>query len=487
MLYTSLKYLIFLPIALLLYFICPKKFQWIVLLIASYTFYALYDWRFSFLLLGVSLITYLSALLIDYKRESKAMKNFALIMCLVLCFGLLVLFKYLGFFSKMFSSIINAITHKGKYGIVDVLLPIGISFYIFQTTSYVIDVYRGQPAEKHIGYYGAFASFFPTLLAGPISRSKDLLPQIKAGHSIKEIDFAVAARYLLLGYFKKVAVANIISIFVNSVYGNLAGSNGLVILVATILFAFQILCDFSGYSDISVGSAKLFGIDLMENFKEPYGATSIKGFWNRWHLSLSTWFRDYIYFPLGGSRVNAVRWAFNVMIVFLVSGFWHGANYTFIIWGALHAVFQIIGKFTLGPRNKLLTKMKIDVNGKFVKIARIILTFLLVDFAWIFFVSNSIQDAGLAIAKIFTDWKGNIGLSFTNNGMSVYLAIYLVAVIALALYLEKIKYFKESNIKPFTSPVFRYAAYSVMLLLTVWAWIYLASKGIAGSFIYFEF
>lgn len=487
MLFNSIKYLIFLIVTVSLYFIIPKKYRWIVLLVGSYAFYIIYDWRFIFLLVGVTFVTYGGALLIDKFKDKTALKRLFLILTLVLCFGVLIFFKYLGFLNQLLNKIITSFNPANPTWSLSIILPIGISFYIFQTTSYVIDVYRGEEAEKHIGYYALFASFFCTLLAGPISRRKDLLPQLKAEHAAKDVDFAEASRYLLLGCFKKVAVADIIGIFVASTYAHLGEVNGFVILLATILFAFQIYCDFSGYSDMAVGSAKLFGINLVENFKEPYKATTIKEFWNRWHLSLSTWFRDYIYFPLGGSRVNKVKWAFNIMVVFLVSGLWHGANLTFLVWGALHGLFQIIGRLTLPLRNKLLEKMKLDTNGAFVRSLRTIGVFLLVDFCWIFFVANSIEDAGLAISKIFTDWSGNTMSQLISMGATRFFLVYSIIAVTVCLMIENIKYIKTSPNIVFSKEWARIVVYSILLLAVIGTWIYLQSSSVESSFIYFEF
>lgn len=487
MLFNSIKYLIFLAVTLILYFVIPKKYRWIVLLVGSYAFYIIYDWRFIFLLVGITLLTYGGALLIDKFKERIALKRLFLILTLVLSIGVLVFFKYLGFLNDIFNRIVTSFNPANPTWSLSIILPIGISFYIFQTTGYVIDVYRGEEAEKHLGYYALFASFFCTLLAGPISRRKDLLPQLKAEHPLNSVDFAEASRYLLVGYFKKIAVADVIGIFVAYVYAHLGEINGLTILVATVMFAFQIYCDFSGYSDIAVGSAKLFGINLTENFKEPYKATSIKDFWNRWHLSLSTWFRDYIYFPMGGSRVNKFRWAINIMVVFLVSGLWHGANWTFIVWGALHGALQIIGRFTLPYRNKLLMKMKLNPESTFIRCLRIVGVFLLVDFCWIFFVSHSISDAGLAITKIFSDWNGNITSDFLAAGCTRLFATYSIIAIAVVLSIENIKYIKKSPNQVFSLAWFRYATYVVLVLTIIGTWIYLQTSSVESSFIYFEF
>ena len=295
---------------------------------------------------------------------------------------------------------------------------------------------------------------------------------------------------MLIGFFKKIAIADVIGIYVNVVYQDLASANGFAVLIASLLFAVQIFCDFSGYSDIAVGCAKLFGIDLTENFKNPYGSKSIKEFWNRWHISLSKWLRDYIYFPLGGSRVNKFRWIMNIMIVFFISGLWHGANYTFIVWGLLHGVFQIIGVLTLNARNKVWNKLKVNPDGKLVSALRIITTFLLVDFCWIFFRANNIGDASLAITKIFTNWELNI--EYFNNTINLFgfdwkNVLYIVVCILSLSLIEKLKYIKLNPSKIFSNECVRYASYFIMSLFVVCSWIYLQASEVGSSFIYFQF
>ncbi|MDE6441124.1 MAG: MBOAT family protein, partial [Clostridia bacterium] len=241
----------------------------------------------------------------------------------------------------MIWELIKLCSDKEPAGYFSLILPVGISFYTFQTLSYVIDIYKTKiRAERHFGYYALFVCFFPQLVAGPIERPQDLIPQLKQEKSIKALDYSGAFRIMLIGFFKKIAVADMIGIVVNATFNNVSSANGLMVLISSVLFSFQIMCDFSGYSDIAVGCAKLFGIDLTENFKSPYSSKSIKEFWGRWHISLSHWLRDYIYFPLGGSRVKKWRWCLNILIVFFISGLWHGANYNFVIWGVMHGVFQ---------------------------------------------------------------------------------------------------------------------------------------------------
>jgi D-alanyl-lipoteichoic acid acyltransferase DltB (MBOAT superfamily) len=423
--------------------------------------------------------------------NNNKIKKLILAITLIICLGILLFFKYFNFFYEIYCDLAKLFSGSSPSGYFVIMLPAGISFYTFQTASYVIDIYKGKvAAERHFGYYALFVSFFPQLVAGPIERPQDLLPQLKSSKSIKkDVDFSSAFRIMLIGFFKKIAVADIIGIYVNNIYNNLAEANGLSILIATILFTFQIYCDFSGYSDIAVGCAKLFGVNLTENFKTPYKSKSIKEFWNRWHISLSKWLRDYIYFPLGGSRVNKFRWAINILVVFFISGLWHGASYTYVVWGLIHAIFQIIGALTLKYRNAVWDKIHVDSEGKLVSCLRICGTFLLVMFAWIFFRANSISDAFFAIGKIFSDYSFNDKyFMIVKNGFGLVFLIYTLLSVPFMLNLESLKSLKSGggyNIYKYS--VARYVSYIIMTWCIICAWIYLQSSDIASSFIYFQF
>ena len=309
MLFNSLEFLIFLPIVFLLYWILPQKFRWALLLVASYFFYMYWNWKLVFLILFTTVVSYSAGIFLEKFQDSKKIKISVLVISAVVCLGVLLFFKYFNFFYGIVWDIIRLCSDKEPAGYFSLILPVGISFYTFQTLSYVIDVYKSKiKAERHFGYYALFVCFFPQLVAGPIERPQDLIPQLKSDKSIKEVDYSGAFRIMLIGFFKKIAVADMIGIVVNATFNDISSANGLMVLISSVLFSFQILCDFSGYSDIAVGCSKLFGINLTENFKSPYSSKSIKEFWNRWHISLSQWLRDYIYFPLGGSRVKKWRW-----------------------------------------------------------------------------------------------------------------------------------------------------------------------------------
>lgn len=493
MIFNSLEFLIFLPIVFILFWACPQRFRWIVLLLASYFFYMYWNWKLVFLILTTTVVSYVCAMLLERFNTNKKLKIAIVSISLTVCFGILLFFKYFNFFYEIFGDIYNAISQNTMTGIFTIILPVGISFYTFQTASYVIDVYKGTyKAEKHFGYYALFVTFFPQLVAGPIERPNDLLPQLRSDKKLSNINYTSAFRYMLIGFFKKIAIADVVGIFVNATYNDLSEATGLMVLISTVLFSIQIFCDFSGYCDIAIGCAKLFGIELTENFNEPYKSKSIKEFWNRWHITLSRWLRDYIYFPLGGSRVSKLRWALNIAVVFFISGLWHGANYTFLVWGLLHALFQIVGALTIGLRNKAWRAVHINPQGGAVSVLRVMGTFCLVTFAWIFFRANTIQDAFTAIGKLFTDYGGVGYWTATIKGLSltVPFVIFMALAIPFMFALEPLKCVKGNSLiykNVFSHTSLRNCTYVVIGFLTICSWVYLQASDIGSSFIYFQF
>lgn len=331
MLFNSLSFAVFLPIVFGLYWGIPQKYRWIVLFVSSCYFYMSWNVKYIVLIMFTTCVSYISALLIK-KYESK--KKLLMCVTLIACLGTLFFFKYFNFIIESFSEVfcffaipLHPITLK-------FMLPVGISFYTFQTLSYVIDVYRGElEAEPHFGKYATFITFFPQLVAGPIERAKNLLPQICGEHKFDYVQATYGLKLMAWGFFKKLVIADNLAVSVDLIYNDIYAYSGFALIVATVFFAFQIYCDFSGYSDIAIGVAKLFGINLMSNFQSPYFSSTIKEFWSRWHISLSTWFRDYVYIPLGGNRKGRCRKYINLIITFMVSGIWHGANWTFVLWG----------------------------------------------------------------------------------------------------------------------------------------------------------
>lgn len=489
MIFNSLEFLIFLPVVFLIYWILPKKIRYIFLLLASYVFYGFWNWKLLGLILTTTLVSFLMAILIRMSKK-KGVKILCLITGIVVTLGILIFFKYANFLISSTISIINLFPGNNVNDFaLKLILPVGISFYTFQTLSYVIDVYKDKiEPEKNFFYYALYVSFFPQLVAGPIERPENLLPQLKAQSPINIENIQIGLKYILTGYIKKIVIADMLAVFVNPIFNNLENTNGLLVVIGTALFAVQILCDFAGYSDIAIGVAKLFNIDLMKNFNNPYRATSIKDFWNRWHISLSTWFRDYIYFPLGGSRVNKFRWALNIIVVFLISGLWHGASWTFVIWGLLHAIFQIIGRLTLNIRNKFWTLLKVDTNGLLLSILRMIMTFVLVCFTWIAFRANSISDMALAYRLLFTGWNFSSAY-FINVGNVLDFGWKTVLIIVSAIViLNVVDYIKVQYDSSKTGwYIARKAIYIFSIWCVIFCFIYLSISGNSSNFIYFQF
>lgn len=486
--FNSITFLIFLPITIFLYWILPQRFRWIMLLIASYIFYLSWNFWLIFLIVFTTGISYVSALILE-KYDSKKIKNLCLIITLVCCLGTLFFFKYFVFsvnfaidLANLFGAKLNAFTFS-------LILPVGISFYTFQTLSYVIDVYKGSiKAEKHLGYYALFVVYFPQLVAGPIERPENLLPQLRAEHKINGDDICIGLRIAVVGFFKKVVIADGVATFVNAVYNNVAEANAITIIVATVLFAIQIYCDFSGYTDIAIGVARLMGVKLCNNFNQPYLATNIKDFWRRWHISLTTWFTDYLYIPLGGNRCKFWRWALNVMIVFLLSGLWHGASLTFVVWGAVHGIYQIIGKLKGMLLKKVFDKYSIKISENFITttIKRTV-TFALVCFAWIFFRGNSLLDCGILISKLFTAWSSPIeALKSIGINSRAFIEIMLM-FIALALVQNVLVYDNKKQLMLGQTIVVHKVLYAYLILAIAVAWIALVTSGGESAFIYFQF
>ncbi len=432
MTFTSVGFLAFFAAVLIIYYLVPKKFAWVPLFVSSLLFYISWGVSFLPLLLGTIALSYFAALKMGAETNVK-LKKLYLCLSIIVIVGCLVFFKYYNFLALSVEGMLSMVGLPAGDLTLRLLMPAGISFYTFTTLSYLIDVYRGTiKPELHFGYYALYVSYFPHIMSGPIARAGKLIPQFKAERRFDREGFLDGLGIVLVGFFKKIAIADVISVYVNAVYGDAEASNGLSVVFATILYALQIYCDFSGYTDIAIGCARMMGIELMQNFNLPYSAVSIKNFWARWHISLSTWFRDYIYIPLGGNRRGKLRKHINVMIVFLVSGLWHGADWTFVIWGALHGVYQIIGDITKEVRDTLYAKLGADVNGKPIRAIRRTITFLLVSFAWMFFRADSFADIGILIRRMFSSWSvGTEYLKQTFTLMDLNLTGALSIVLAL--------------------------------------------------------
>ncbi len=418
MLFNSFPYILFLFITVLVFFCLPYRFRWIWLLAVSLFFYMYWRPVFILLILIQTLTSYACAHGIS-KSASSGQRKALLAGCVTVCIGMLVYFKYAGFFNESLRAVFGwaGVFYPAPH--LDIILPLGISFFTFQTMSYAIDVYRGDiPAERNPAKLLLYIMFFPQLVAGPIERAGALLPQIHAKQRFEVERLSSGAGLILWGLFKKVVIADTLAMYVTRVYSSPDLYNGPTLLIATYFFAFQIYCDFSGYSDIAIGSARILGFDLMQNFNLPYLARSVPEFWQRWHISLSTWMRDYIYIPLGGSRTSSRRWLINVLIVFLVSGLWHGANWTFIIWGALHGGCFLLARLA-GPqwaRLRNMLRIPAGISG----LLEMLVTFHLVLLGWVFFRAKSPGDAWLIVSRVAGDlggsvWRGASSLRFAES------------------------------------------------------------------------
>jgi D-alanyl-lipoteichoic acid acyltransferase DltB (MBOAT superfamily) len=401
MLFNSIEFLFFFPIVVTLYFALPHRYRWPLLLIASYYFYMCWKAEYIILLIVSTLIDYYAGLQMGRTTNQSKRKKF-LILSLFSNLAILFSFKYFNFFNDSVRSLFNQWNIFYNVPVFEVLLPIGISFYTFQTMSYSIDVYLGRmKPERHLGIFALYVSFFPQLVAGPIERATSLLPQF---YKLQRLDYervASGLRLMAWGFFKKLVIADRLAVVVDTVYADPTQFSGPALAVATYFFAFQIYCDFSGYTDIAIGAARVMGFRLMENFRQPYFSQSIGEFWRRWHISLSTWFKDYLYFPLGGNRTTRGRWYRNLLIVFVVSGLWHGANWTFVIWGALHGLYLVAALWTKGLRTKLRQAIGLSQWPVFDKALKVFITFHLVCFAWIFFRASSMTDALYIVSHLF--------------------------------------------------------------------------------------
>ena len=481
MLFNSVSFAIFIIIVFILYYLVPHRYRWCFLLIASYAFYMNIHVGYGVLLLATTILTYVLALNLEKSETVQAKKR-----CLL--GGILPLVLVLLFY-KTASPIIdrlNLMIDAGRLNMqpitVRILLPAGISFYFFQSMGYLIDVYRGKiKAERHFGYYALFVSFFPQLLAGPIGRADSLLPQYKKERPFDYESVTYGLKLMTWGYFKKLVIADVFAGIVDKVYDRADIYVGLVFIVVTVMFAVEIYCDFSGYSDIAIGCAKLFGIDLMTNFKSPYFSFSIREFWSRWHISLSTWFRDYVYIPLGGNRVPKWRHCLNLLITFLVSGFWHGSSLTYIIWGGLHGMLQII-ETLIYPKTRKGMPVKRRKH-----LWQLPITFILLCFTWIFFRANSIRDAMWIISRLFWDIErplNYIQTCIVCLGVSRGAALgMLLSVALLALYdLVSLKYDVIAALSRRKFFV-RWPVYVLFLVVIA----LFSSKGVATEFIYFQF
>lgn len=477
MLYNSFSFLLFFPIVAIFFFVLPHRTRQWYLLIVSYLFYMNWNPTYALFLAFITLVTFYGAKQIVSKINKTCVSRGGLTVILLLSFAGLFVFKYLNFINETIWGVLVGMGCRIEMPHWNLLLPVGISFYTFQVCGYVIDVYRGNiKPEKSLGYYALFLAFFPQIAAGPIGRAKELLPQFKEKHYLNTYDITQGLRWMLWGYFMKVVVADRLALYTDAVFGNIAHHTGLSVLVAAMLFTFQIYCDFAGYSFIALGCARIMGFRLIVNFERPYMATSVQDFWRRWHISLSTWFRDYLYIPMGGSRCSKWHTRMNLMVTFLVSGLWHGANWTFVIWGGLNGFFQLVGNAMKPVKERMRLYSGLGKESVWLKAFNILITFILMTVAWTFFKAHTLGDALLAVSKMVmptgTLYKPDLSvLLYSLMGISVL-------VVCDVLEERNGKHPLLEN----DSMTIRFASYVVLSMMIL-------SVGVfdGGQFIYFQF
>lgn len=488
MLFNSWQFAVFFPIVFLLYFALPHKYRWVMLLLASYWFYMSWDPELVVLIAFVTGLTYVCGRLLGRAEQAAWKRKLILAIGVLAPIGLLFYFKYFNFISSQVTALLQAWSLPVSERTLDIILPVGISFYTFQALSYVIDVYRNPTAmQTHVGYYALFISFFPQLVAGPIERTGDLMPQFFREHRFDYEDGVYGVCMIVWGLFKKIVVADTLSQYVELVYGGLLGREGLAYIIATAFFALQIYCDFSGYSDIAVGTARMLGFRLTRNFVSPYFSRSIGEFWRRWHISLSRWFRDYVYIPMGGNRVPVPRQCLNLMVTFLASGAWHGANWTFLIWGALYGVYSVVELLvrTAKKRNHRPTE---DRSERWYTAAlRTLGTLMLVCIGWVFFRANTVSDACYILSHMF-DGVGFVGAyiraGYIGIGVDLPTLLQILPSVAILTAFDYIQLARDPIASLRTrKPLVRCAVYVLFLLYVVM----FSEKGIAAQFIYFRF
>jgi alginate O-acetyltransferase complex protein AlgI len=480
MLFNSIDFVIFFVIVFFLYwFVLNKKmkFQNFMLVIASYIFYCCWDWRFGFLLAFSTLLDFYSGLAIA-RSTSEKMKKIWLVLSVGINLGFLCFFKYYNFFIESFAELLSNVGFQANYSTLNIVLPVGISFYTFHGLSYVFDIYNNKiTPTTNIVNYTLFVSFFPLLVAGPIERATHLLPQIEKPRQFEYSKAVDGLKQILWGFFKKVVIADNCAQFANLVFDNYESQSGSTLILGALFFTFQIYGDFSGYTDIALGTARLMGFELLKNFNFPYFSRDIAEFWRRWHISLSTWFKDYLYIPLGGSRGGLWMKIRNTFIIFIVSGFWHGSNWTFIVWGTLNAVYFLPLLLTNNNRNNLEI-VAIDRNLPTLKdLKGILITFSLTVFAWIFFRAVSVQDAFGYISKIFSN-------SLFTYPIIIEESKYIILLIIAFIVIEWIGRRGNYGLQLVFSKSHQITRWSLYIVILLFVFFY---SGEQQEFIYFQF
>ncbi len=495
MLFNSLHYLIFLPVVVTIFFLIPPGKRWVFLLAASYYFYMCWKVEYIFLILAATLINYFAGLQMG-KIPDRAGRRKYLVLSVCASLAILFAFKYFNFFSESVRAVFQHFNIMVDVPFFKVLLPVGISFYTFQCLSYTISVYRGvHPPERHLGIFALYVAFFPQLVAGPIERSSHLLPQFYQTHRFEYDRVTSGIKLIMWGMFKKVVVADRVAIAVSTVYGNPQDFLGIHFIIATWFFAFQVYCDFSGYSDIAIGSARIMGYELMTNFRRPYWARSIGEFWQRWHISLSTWFRDYVYIPLGGNRRGRARFYFNIMVTFLASGLWHGASWNYVLWGGVNGVYVVIEAVFRKPRQAAMKALGLTEDSAIYRFPAIAVTFSLTCLAFVIFCSRNMSDAVYVYQHLHTGVGtffhslltfDTFALKSVLRGMGMSQRDLIIAVLSIAV-IEGVHLVQsQGSVNALISrqPVaVRWAAYYLLIAAIV----FLGAFNQSQQFIYFQF
>ncbi|MCR5789074.1 MAG: MBOAT family protein [Lachnospiraceae bacterium] len=487
MIFSTIEFAVFMALVFLLYWSVPARFRWILLLLSNIWFYACYEVKYLIVLLLTTVISYVAAILIEKQTLFKKKKGLFVI-GIVLTLSFLLVCKYLNFTIYAIQRVLSHLALPMHPFTLKLLVPVGISFYTFEMVSYLADVYSGKiPAERNFFHYAVFVSFFPNISSGPIERAGHFLPQLKEEKRFDYDTVVYGTRLLLLGLVKKIVIADMLSKYVDAVFEHVTEQTGICFLWATLLYTFQIYCDFSGYSDMAVGLAGMLGFELPRNFKGPYLASSVKEFWSRWHISLSTWLRDYIYIPLGGNKRGSFRRDCNLLVTFLISGLWHGASFTFIFWGFLHGIYQITENHL--RKKKPTTEHQEGpgsvsaVRSAFRTALGTLVTFCLVSFAWLFFRARAISEALFAVTHMFSDLS--LSMAMARMGMTArsVLKTFLVILFIMVFDIinEKRDVLKEISRLP---AWLRWTGYFltglVILALS-------AHNGVSQEFIYFRF
>ena len=491
MLFNSYSFMIFFPIVLAIYFVIPKKARYMWLLLASYYFYMGWNVKYAALIAFSTIITYVCGRLLGKTQH----KKWVIGGCIGINLAILFFFKYFDFFMGSVNQVLAKVGVSPLQTGFDIILPVGISFYTFQALGYIIDVYRGDiEPEKNFFRYALFVSFFPQLVAGPIERSKNLLKQVDHVEEIRLWNYkriGDGLTLMLWGYFLKMVIADRAAILVDTVYNQYWMYGSIEIVLATFLFGVQIYCDFASYSQIAIGAAKVMGFELMENFNAPYLANSVKDFWRRWHISLSSWFKDYLYIPLGGNRCSRVKKYRNLLVTFLVSGLWHGANWTFVIWGGLHGLYQIIGDLLKPAKEAFNKRFEVKTESFSYKFGQIVITYILVSFTWLFFRAESVTAAFDMIRSMFV--KFNPWVLFDQSlytlGLNVTEVHILLVALVILILVDGVRFFKGQTIEKFLNEQCLYFRWGIIFFLIFYIFIF-GSYGIgysAQQFIYFQF